>query len=114
MLKDKRKAPRKPMRYSAWVTVDDKLHGCVVSDISDTGARLDVEDAKIVPERFVLFLSGRNGKARRYCKTMWRAPQQVGVQFEKRVTPATETTHVTAAEAPALVPASTPEPAETA
>ena len=83
MLKDKRKAPRKAMRFSAWVTMPDKsLHGCVLADISDTGARLDVEDAKKVPDRFMLFLSGRNGKARRYCHVVWRAPEQLGVEFE--------------------------------
>lgn len=92
MLKDKRKAARKPMRYSAWVRMSDKsLHGCVLADISDTGARLDVEDATKLPEEFVLLLAGRNGKARRYCRVVWRGPEQIGVQFEKPKAVAVET-----------------------
>ena len=45
MQKDKRKSRRQPLRYGAWMALDnEKLHGCVLSDISDTGARLDVEE----------------------------------------------------------------------
>jgi hypothetical protein len=62
----------------------DKLHGCVLSDISDTGARIDVEDAANLPDRFMLLLSG-TGSARRRCRIVWRAPAQVGVAFERRL-----------------------------
>ena len=65
MNKDQRKTRRRPIRYSAWMALDsDKLHGCVLSDISDTGARIDVEDAASLPDRFMLLLSG-TGSARR-------------------------------------------------
>lgn len=85
MLKEKRKTARKPMRYTAWVALENsQLHGCVVADISDTGARLDVENSDRLPERFVLRLSGRGGPPR-HCRIMWRAPHQIGVQFEKRI-----------------------------
>jgi len=85
MRKDKRKSRRRPLRYSAWVALDnDALHGCVLSDISDTGARLDVEDANVLPERFMLLLSGK-GSARRSCRVIWRGPAQLGVAFERRL-----------------------------
>jgi hypothetical protein len=85
MHKDQRKTRRRPIRYSAWMALDsDKLHGCVLSDISDTGARLDVEDAASLPDRFMLLLSG-TGSARRRCRIVWRAPAQVGVAFERRL-----------------------------
>jgi hypothetical protein len=88
MHNDKRKARRRPLRYSAWMALDnDKLHGCVLSDISDTGARLDVEDAKALPDLFMLLLSG-TGSARRSCRVIWRSPGQVGVAFERRLTDA--------------------------
>ena len=84
MRKDKRKSRRRPIRYSAWMALDDdKLHGCVLADISDTGARLDVEDSKALPDRFMLLLSG-TGSARRSCRVIWRAAAQIGVAFEKR------------------------------
>lgn len=81
MHKDQRRTPRRLMRYSAWIAISPKeLHGCVLFDISETGARIDVEDSKIVPDRFPLFLS-RNGTARRVCTVVWRKPKQLGVTF---------------------------------
>jgi PilZ domain-containing protein len=111
---DQRKAPRRPMRYSAWVALPaKKLHGCALSDISDTGARIDVEDSSIVPDRFPLFLSS-NGAARRVCTVVWRKPRQIGVTFATRLTAAdrTKLTQMEADAAP-LAPGETAEPATT-
>jgi hypothetical protein len=94
MLKDKRTARRRPIRYVAWVVLGaDQLHGCVLSDISDTGARIDVENSKTIPDRFPLLLSG-SGSARRLCRVMWRKPKQVGVKFEQRLAAGTRATLV--------------------
>jgi hypothetical protein len=85
MIKDKRHSLRRPIRYTAWVALEpDQLHGCVLSDVSDTGARLDLEDSKTVPDSFMLLLAG-NGSARRKCRVVWRKPRQVGVKFERRL-----------------------------
>ena len=85
MLKDKRKSQRRSVRYTAWMAREgDALHGCALSDISETGARIDVEDSEKTPDQFVLLLSG-NGKARRKCRVVWRKPRQIGVKFEKRL-----------------------------
>ena len=81
MLKDKRKTRRQSMRYTAWIAPKPgDLHGCVLSDISDTGARISVEDADKLPDSFMLLLA-RNGKALRPCRVIWRKPQQLGVTF---------------------------------
>ena len=41
MIKEKRIARRQPLRYTAWVALSaDQRHGCVVSDVSDSGARI--------------------------------------------------------------------------
>lgn len=85
MIKNKRKSLRRQIRYTAWLVLEgDKLHGCVLSDASDTGARLEVEDSKTVPDTFMLLLAG-NGSAQRKCRVVWRKPQQVGVNFERRL-----------------------------
>ena len=85
MIKDKRKSMRRPMRYTAWVALEaDQLHGCVLSDISDTGARIDVDETKTIPDQFMLLLSS-NGSARRKCRVVWRKPRQIGVKFERRL-----------------------------
>ena len=81
MIKEKRQARRQPLRYTAWVALTaEQRHGCVVSDVSDSGARIDVQDSKILPDCFILMLTS-NGAARRFCRVMWRKPTQVGVQF---------------------------------
>ena len=73
------------MRYAAWIGLKSgDLDSCVLSDISETGARIDVGDPKLVPDRFVLFLS-HNGGARRACTVVWRKPRQVGVSFSRRL-----------------------------
>jgi hypothetical protein len=84
MIKDKRKAARRPMRYTAWIALPDgQLQGCALSDISQSGAKIDVEKADPLPDRFVLLLSAR-GTPRRTCRVVWRTPQQMGVEFERR------------------------------
>jgi hypothetical protein len=101
MTKDKRKSRRRQMRYSAWLAFKgDKLHGCALHDISETGARIDVEDGKAVPDRFVLLLSA-NGSARRKCRVVWRQTNQIGVSFEPGLAPIDRTALVPAADADA-------------
>ena len=69
----------------AWPVLEGEQRlSCVLSDASDTGARLDVEDSKIIPDTFMLLLAG-NGSAQRTCRVVWRKPRQVGVKFERRL-----------------------------
>ena len=92
MLHNKRKSKRRLIRYTAWLVLEgDHLHGCMLSDASDTGARLNVEDSKIIPDTFTLLLAG-NGSAQRTCRVVWRKPQQVGVKFERRLAKGNRTT----------------------
>jgi PilZ domain-containing protein len=83
MATEKRKAKRRPLRYTAWVYVAGTgPQGCIVHDVSETGARLAVAEPAGLPEQFVLLLS-RNGKAKRLCRAVWRTEDEVGVRFEK-------------------------------
>ncbi len=85
MRSDKRKHVRKPMRYAAWVQDGETTpQNCVLADISDSGARLEVEKPDDVPELFTLLLSGQANSASRRCRVKWRTEDQVGVQFEGR------------------------------
>ena len=103
MDKDNRKDRRRPMRYTAWVAVGPKqLHRCVVSDISESGARIVVENSSLIPDCFFLFLSP-TGAARRACRVAWRNATQIGVKFEASL-----------AEAEAAAQRSTKAPAEQA
>jgi hypothetical protein len=111
MIKNKRKSLRRQIRYTAWLVLEGgQLHGCALSDASDTGARLEVEDSKTVPDTFMLLLAG-NGSAQRSCRVVWRKPQQVGVKFERRLVQSDRTTLVPVIEDDGNVRL---EPAETA
>lgn len=83
---DKRKSKRKTMRYAAWVQDGETIpQSCVLADISDTGARLEVDDPNGIPEMFTLLLGGQSSSALRRCKVKWRSEDEIGVQFEARV-----------------------------
>jgi len=91
MNRDQRKAKRRLMRYTAWLArKPGDLLGCVLSDISDTGARMTVQEPDTVPDRFLLMLS-RNGKAKRLCRVVWRKDKQLGVHFETKLAAANPT-----------------------
>jgi hypothetical protein len=81
MVDNKRKVQRQPMSYAAWIAQEGKpLRRCVVADISETGARLKVEELESIPEEFILVLSRRAGTRRR-CRVAWRNEGHIGVEF---------------------------------
>jgi PilZ domain len=112
--KDKRKTKRQSMRYTAWISPEPgKSHGCVLSDISETGARIRVEDADAIPDSFMLLLA-RNGRALRPCRVKWRKPNQIGVTFVTHLaiaaSDAPEQKADTEVAAPPLAPEAKAEP----
>ncbi len=100
------------MRYSAWLGLEGgELQGCAISDISETGARIDVEDADAVPDRVELLLSG-NGAARRKCQVVWRQPKQIGVRFAPRLADADKAGLVPTIDADTQIDTADPAKAE--
>jgi len=53
---------------------------CVVRNISDTGAALDVASPLGIPAEFNLLLSGT--RAHQRCRVVWRQEKRIGVTFE--------------------------------
>ena len=105
---DQRRKRRRPFRHNAWVLrAPQPMQRCSLSDVSEAGARIDVEDARAVPDHFMLLLS-KNGSARRVCRVIWRRSKQVGVIFERSLAEAEK--HA----APPLQPALATEPAHAA
>ena len=83
MTHDQRKSRRRPISYLAKLELrPGKAVGCILSDISDTGARIDVPYPDKVPDRFRLWLTA-TGTARRTCTVVWRKAHQMGVKFER-------------------------------
>jgi len=79
---EKRRMRRHPLRYTAWVAVGDETpaKGCTVADVSETGARLELESPGDLPKEFWLLLS-RDGKVRRRCELVWQTGEQVGARY---------------------------------
>lgn len=78
---EKTKSPHQPARFTAWLRLaGGQLHGCVLSNASEDGAQIEVQDSKIVPDHFTLLLSN-SGSAQRQCRVVWRRATEVGVTF---------------------------------
>ena len=77
-----RKKPRRHFHYNAKILKDKDSPPCAcsISDISDSGARLALENDVELPDTFVLLLT-RNGDARRHCRVIWRDGLMLGVKF---------------------------------
>ena len=52
---------------------------CIIRNISDKGARLEVQSAAAVPDHFMLLIKPELLK--RSCRVAWRENQNIGVQF---------------------------------
>ena len=56
-------------------------HECVITNISDHGAHINVADSDVLPDSFILLLA-ENGATRRRCRVIWRKPRGLGVKFD--------------------------------
>jgi hypothetical protein len=52
---------------------------CVVRNLSDTGAKLQISSVIGIPDSFELLLSDNS---RRQCRVAWRTLQEMGVAFD--------------------------------
>jgi hypothetical protein len=51
---------------------------CVIRNLSDGGAKLEVPSARTIPQSFDLMVPGHRPQ---HCRIAWRALKEVGVQF---------------------------------
>jgi hypothetical protein len=84
MSSNRRKFVRRAIGYGATIFASDGSWSrkCRVIDISQSGAKLGLDQRSELPQNFVLALSERGGPTRR-CRVMWTADEQVGVEFER-------------------------------
>ena len=52
---------------------------CVIKNMSETGAALEVESPVGIPNEFTLFIKPESTK--RNCRVAWRSAKRIGVQF---------------------------------
>jgi hypothetical protein len=79
---DKRRARRHPLRYAAWIDSGDNTPSrrCLVADVSESGARIELDTPAELPKQFWLLLS-RDGKVHRRCEVIWQTGEHVGARY---------------------------------
>jgi hypothetical protein len=74
---DRRRARRlSHMQFVSFIELEAGKRDCLVGQVSETGARVEVEQARALPDEFVLHLSG---KVPRRCRVVWRDDRSVGI-----------------------------------
>jgi hypothetical protein len=73
---------RTPVQRRVWLLdhLGRQRHWCVMSDISEGGARLELPPGTDPPQMFVLALT-EDGSLRRTCEVRWRRDGAIGVRF---------------------------------
>ena len=56
---------------------------CLVRNISDSGACLDVDTPVGIPEIFTLVIKPE--RVQRECQVVWRMPHKIGVRFLRKI-----------------------------
>jgi hypothetical protein len=80
VLKERRRHERHAINRVAKVQSAGSLaRDCLVTDISESGARLYAESI-VIPDQFVLLLTG-DKTMRRECRVVWRLGNEIGVEF---------------------------------
>ena len=52
---------------------------CVIRNISETGAALEIATPVGIPDNFTLLI--KPGRIKRSCRVVWRSADRIGVQF---------------------------------
>ena len=78
----RRKNLRRHFGYPAQMHFEEGVpsRACVIIDMSETGAQLQVAADAEVPIEFSLLIGG-NSHVRRQCRLVWRSRNRIGVQF---------------------------------
>lgn len=77
---EKRLQPRRNTMIVATVVFDggNSRVDCVIRNLSEGGAKIEVPSARIIPQTFDLLVPGHRAQ---HCRVAWRALRELGVQF---------------------------------
>jgi hypothetical protein len=77
---NQRLSPRRNTMIEAFIFYDAGRQGlrCIIRNVSDGGAKLEVEKVAGIPNTFDLVVPGNRARA---CRVAWRALRELGVQF---------------------------------
>lgn len=73
-------APRRRMLKAGTIEFGGGGIDCIVRNLSETGAALEVVTPLFIPDSFTLFVPSDQFK--RPCHTVWRKERRIGVAFD--------------------------------
>lgn len=79
-MSESRVAPRRRMFKAGTIEFSGGGVDCIVKNLSETGAQLEVISPLYIPDRFTLFISSDQFKRRSHI--VWRTAKRIGVAFE--------------------------------
>ncbi len=77
---EKRAAPRKPVLMSGAIEFAGSVINCLISNISISGAAIEVNSPHDIPEHFNLLFKADD--TRIPCHVVWRQEERIGVAFD--------------------------------
>lgn len=82
MAVNRKRDVRRSIQQAGWITLDGGFAArpCNVLDLSNTGAKLVVDDASVIPKQMRLAFT-RDARAARLCEVVWRRGKTFGVRF---------------------------------
>lgn len=78
-MNEHRNAPRHRVLKAGTIEFGGGAIDCVVRNLSDTGAALEVSSPVGIPDRFTLVIAQEH--VSRPCRVMWRKEKRIGVAF---------------------------------
>jgi hypothetical protein len=78
----RKRESRKLLGQQAWITLDGGFAArqCVVQDISNSGARITLDEAATLPATLRLAFT-RDARTGHKCQVIWRRGRSAGVKF---------------------------------
>jgi len=81
-MNEKRGIQRRRALKAGTIRIDDKSTiDCVVRDLSNEGASLEIENPIGIPDRFILVTKG--DREHRSCRVTWWSARRIGVRFKQ-------------------------------
>jgi PilZ domain len=77
---EKRLQPRRNTMIVATAVFDggNSRIDCVIRNLSEGGAKIEVPSARVIPQSFDLLVPGHRPQ---HCRVAWRALRELGVEF---------------------------------
>jgi len=75
---ERRIAPRRNTAIEAHISFDKARVPCIIRNVSDTGAKLEVAKVAGIPDVILLHAPGHRPQT---CRVIWRALKELGVEY---------------------------------